>query len=183
MFRTCLRELRRICGIYHTLPPSHTIPDSLLDIISEPTVRGFYGDVHKGSLNNSTVRVKRLLTSSEGAGQNFTKVQYPRCHLHPFTNVVKTQNFYEEAVAWKHLGHPNIVSLLGITITAPPFQLVSDWISGENLTEYIGNNPGTDELGLVSHPPASGGSCAYPPQDIWDHQRPRMSSLPQRGSR
>ena len=54
---------------------------------------------------------------------------------------------------WKRLGHPNIVPLLCITITPP--QLVSDWIPGGNLTEYIKNHPGADQLGLVGILPAS----------------------------
>jgi len=59
------------------------------------------------------------------------------------------QNFYEEAVTWKYLKHANIVPLLGITITPSSFQLISDWIPGGNLTEYIKNHPGADRLGLV----------------------------------
>jgi len=48
---------------------------------------------------------------------------------------------------WKRLAHPNVAPLLGVTID--PIQLVSDWMSGGNLTEYIANNPDTDRLGLV----------------------------------
>jgi len=49
----------------------------------EPVI--FY-DVHRGSLK------QRLFTSSERAGQDFTKVRYPCCHLHPFTNIAKTHS-------------------------------------------------------------------------------------------
>ena len=49
---------------------------------------------------------------------------------------------------WKHLGHPNIVPLLGVTIT--PFQFVSVWMPGGELSEYIGLHPHADRLGLVS---------------------------------
>ena len=67
------------------------------------------------------------------------------------------QNFYEEAVAWKCLEHPNIVPLLGINITPSPPQLISGWISGGNLTEYIKDHPGADRPGLVGAPPTSDG--------------------------
>lgn len=43
--------------------------------------------------------------------------------------------------------HPNIVPLLGSTIT--PFQLISDWMPGGDLLEYIKNNPDAYRLGLV----------------------------------
>ena len=49
---------------------------------------------------------------------------------------------------WKHLTHPNIVPLLGVTID--PFQLVSGWISGGDLPDYIRRNPSADRLRLVS---------------------------------
>ncbi|KAF9645406.1 kinase-like protein [Thelephora ganbajun] len=49
---------------------------------------------------------------------------------------------------WKRLTHPNIVPLLGITIT--PFQLISGWMSGGDLSEYIKNNSDADRIGLLS---------------------------------
>ena len=48
---------------------------------------------------------------------------------------------------WKHLRHPNIVPLLGITVT--PLQLISDWISGGVLQDYIKGHPDVDRLRLV----------------------------------
>jgi len=52
---------------------------------------------------------------------------------------------------WKHLTHPNIVPLFGITPV--PLQLVSEWIPGGDLSEYIKNYPGADRLGLVGASP------------------------------
>ena len=57
------------------------------------------------------------------------------------------QTFHQVAVNSKHLAHPNIVPLLGVTIDPP--QLISDWMSGGNLTDYITNNPDTNRLHLV----------------------------------
>jgi len=57
---------------------------------------------------------------------------------------------------WKRLAHPNIVHLLGITIA--PLQLISNWMSGGDLSEYIKKHPDTDRLGLVGVP----SFCAYP---------------------
>ena len=50
----------------------------------------------------------------------------------------------------KRLAHPNIVPLLGITIT--PLQLISEWMPGGNLTECIEERPDADRLGLVGFP-------------------------------
>jgi len=51
---------------------------------------------------------------------------------------------------WKHLEHKNIVRLLGVT--SAPLQLVSEWIPGGDLTEYVKKHPGADRLGLVGVP-------------------------------
>jgi len=51
---------------------------------------------------------------------------------------------------WKYLTHPNILPLLGVTLT--PFQLISTWMPGGHLPEYIEKNPGTDRLQLVGIP-------------------------------
>lgn len=44
----------------------------------------------------------------------------------------------------------NIVPFRGVT-SAPP-QLISDWMSGGDLLQYINGNPGADRLGLVCFP-------------------------------
>ena len=49
---------------------------------------------------------------------------------------------------WKRLKHENIVPFIGITST--PFQLISKWMDGGHLREYIGKHPGVSRLGLVS---------------------------------
>ena len=52
---------------------------------------------------------------------------------------------------WKHSTHPNIIPLLGIIPT--PLQLISEWISGGYLTEYIKKHPDVDRLALVGVSP------------------------------
>ena len=64
----------------------------------------------------------------------------------------KSQEFCQEAVVWKRMVHPNIVPLLGIT-TSPLYQMISDWMPGEDLPEYVKKYPGADLRGLVCIPP------------------------------
>ena len=58
------------------------------------------------------------------------------------------QTFHQVTVVWKHLTHPNIVPLLGVTINPP--QLISDWMPGGDLTEYVASHLDTDRIRLVS---------------------------------
>ena len=48
---------------------------------------------------------------------------------------------------WKRLTHPNVLPLLGVTVT--PLQLISYWMPGGDLQEYIKKNSDADRLGLV----------------------------------
>ena len=52
---------------------------------------------------------------------------------------------------WKHLKHPNIVPLMGVTLT--PLQLISDRMSGGEMSGYIKKHPDVDRLKLVGVPP------------------------------
>ena len=60
---------------------------------------------------------------------------------------------------WKRLTHPNIVHLLGVTLT--PLQLISDWMSGGDLPEYIEKYPDADRLGLVGVRPVISASRSF----------------------
>jgi serine/threonine protein kinase len=78
---------------------------------------------------------------------------------------------------WKHLEHNNIVPFLGITME--PFQLVSEWMSGGNLSEHIRDHPDANRLGLVSLPSFVFHSIFTPALGIRYRRRPALSSLSQ----
>ena len=52
---------------------------------------------------------------------------------------------------WKYLKHQNVVRFRGVAST--PLQLISDWMPGRDLTEYVGSHPSADRVGLVGVPP------------------------------
>ena len=55
-------------------------------------------------------------------------------------------------IAWKSLSHPNILPLLGVSISTDPrsFRIVSDWMRNGNVMEYTRSNPEVNRLQLVS---------------------------------
>jgi len=126
----CLSELKQICGARAILPTSYTLSSHNLTISSEPFASGGYGDVYQATLDGSRVRVKR--------------VRVPHQRYLPTAQ----KAFCEGAITWKRLAHPNVLSLLGFTIT--PLQLVSDWMPNGDLPEFIENHPGADLIRLLS---------------------------------
>lgn len=92
-----------------------------------------------------------------------------------------SQIFCKEAIMWKHLSHPNIVPLLGVTII--PFQLISSWMTGGTLLEYIKTNPNADRLGLVGAPTARFRPTLTLTPGVRRRQGPPLPSLLQRDPR
>jgi len=52
-------------------------------------------------------------------------------------------------VTWKALRHPNVLSLLGVTISETRFVVVSEWMENDNINKFVERNPDADRLGLV----------------------------------
>jgi len=50
---------------------------------------------------------------------------------------------------WKRLIHVNIVPFIGVI--SSPLQIVSEWMSGGDLTTHIKSNPEANRISLVSH--------------------------------
>ena len=51
---------------------------------------------------------------------------------------------------WKSLQHPNVLPLMGVTMTEVHFAMVSEWMADGNIREFIKAYPDEDRLGLVS---------------------------------
>ena len=52
-------------------------------------------------------------------------------------------------MAWRTLRHPNILPLLGVTMTNDRLVMVSEWMANGNINEFVEANMSTDRVGLV----------------------------------
>ena len=59
------------------------------------------------------------------------------------------QRFCGEAVAWKHLRHPNVLPLLGVTVSERRFAMVSEWMEYGNINEFIEKDKRVNRAELV----------------------------------
>ena len=66
--------------------------------------------------------------------------------------LVLTQGLCREVLIWKRLSHPNVLPLLGVSMSKNPqyFHIVSEWMPNGNVKEYIRSNPKANRLRLVS---------------------------------
>ena len=60
-----------------------------------------------------------------------------------------SQSFCREGVAWKHLRHPNILPLLGVSLNECRFALVSEWMENGNINDFIKRDQDANRTKLV----------------------------------
>ncbi|KAF9781558.1 kinase-like domain-containing protein [Thelephora terrestris] len=114
----CLAVLCRICGRQGLLPTALQIPISYnrSDI---PLYRGGFADVWKGKLQGRHVAVKVI-------------------RIYSTTNSAKViSRFCKEVITWNALRHPNVLSLIGVTMTKGEFAMTSEWMMNGNINEFV----------------------------------------------
>ena len=52
-------------------------------------------------------------------------------------------------MTWNALRHPNVLPLVGVTMTETRFVMVSEWMARGNINDLVKADPKVDRLGLV----------------------------------
>lgn len=65
------------------------------------------------------------------------------------TNSCISQRFCKEVVTWKALHHPNVMPLLGVTMTETQFMMASEWVDNGNINEFVKADANVNRLELV----------------------------------
>ena len=75
--------------------------------------------------------------------------------------LLSTQRLCREVLIWKRLSHPNVLPLLGVSVSKSPqhFRIISEWMPNGNVMEYIKSNPEANRLRLVR-------SASYIPREV-----------------
>ncbi|KAF9784798.1 kinase-like domain-containing protein [Thelephora terrestris] len=70
--------------------------------------------------------------------------------IHEDTNRI-SKELCREIIGWKHLSHPNILPLLGVSVSLDPdsFRILTRWMINGNITEYARSNPEVNRLQLL----------------------------------
>lgn len=56
---------------------------------------------------------------------------------------------FQEIVTWRHLSHPNVLPVLGISPKLFPLCVVTEWMTNGNITEFTSKHPEVNRLRLV----------------------------------
>ncbi|KAF9789473.1 kinase-like domain-containing protein [Thelephora terrestris] len=125
LFRKALRMLQSACSYHEVLPQSCFILGRTLSNRGVPSAAGGSAGLHEGRFDGKKVWIRALRPN------------------------VQCKISYGGAVVWKRLQHPNIVSLIGIPAEISPFEMVCDWMGHGSITEYVGQHPEVDRIGLL----------------------------------
>jgi hypothetical protein len=55
-------------------------------------------------------------------------------------------------MTWRTLRHPNVLPLIGVTMSETQFAMVSDWMVDGNINDFVKAHPDANRLALVSSP-------------------------------
>ena len=143
--------LSKICKAHSIVPASYLLR---LDFIRIDRVRygGGSADVYSGTYLRFPVAIKFLRTYKWDSDRTFKVCPIVLMH-HLYSP--STQHLCREVVGWKHLSHPNILPLMGISVLADPhcFLILTEWMSNGSVIQYARSNPRENRLQLVSSPP------------------------------
>lgn len=59
------------------------------------------------------------------------------------------QKFCKEVIMWKCLNNPNVLPLLGATMSDKRFTMISKWMDNRNINEFIQEHESVDRFELV----------------------------------
>jgi serine/threonine protein kinase len=105
--------------------------------------------VSDGTYQGRTVAIKCLNVNEGNSGKVF---KVPWINVPNHCCLAFTQVFCREVIVWKHLSHPNVLPLLGVSISpdARRLRILTDWMDNGNVTQYTRSNLKANRLELVS---------------------------------
>jgi len=139
--------LYKICGRQALLPRSLGIP-LCYDPTEAPLRCGGFADVWKGTHRGQEVAAKALRVRSTNDFERIRKVGCPRFVCKSIDRR-PVQGFCREVVAWGALHHPNVLPLLGVTMSENQLVMVAEWMEKGNINEFVKADPNADRLELV----------------------------------
>ena len=142
--------LRKLSNRTGHLPESYLLSEKF-DISGKIIASGGFADVRMGVFKGKNVAVKTLRVSLSDDKGKIRRVRKRVARFPPGCLYV-VQHFCKEVSMWKNLSHPNVLNLIGVsdTLEEGRFSMVSEWMAGGNIVEYVRNNAG-NHLRLVGH--------------------------------
>jgi serine/threonine protein kinase len=141
-----LNKLCKTCSRHRVIPKSMHIPDCSKG--AEEIDRGGFANVSRGTYKGRRVAIKVVRVCLMDDLDVILSVSFFTCIVVPVW-MNGSQRFCREAVAWKHLRHPNVLPLLGVTVSERRFAMVSKWMAYGNINEFVEKDEHINRTELV----------------------------------
>jgi len=128
------------------IPNSMHIPDCSEG--SMEVASGGYANVSRGTYEGRQVAIKVVRVYVTSDLDLILSVSVVFC-VTVTVWVNMSQRFCREGVAWKHLRHPNILPLIGVTVSNQRFAMISVWMENGNINEFVGKDRHVNRIELV----------------------------------
>lgn len=145
---TFMRDLWTRLYVYALLRGLYVFPD--VEVSAEsPEYESFgFVDVWKGNSHGNPVCIKAIRTRNSANLQKIKMVHDSFIPV-PSTNSPPHQTFCHEVGGCKHFSHPNVLPVVQVSEALFPFCIMSPWMPGGNVMQYIQKNPSVNRLMLV----------------------------------
>ncbi|KAF9790663.1 kinase-like domain-containing protein [Thelephora terrestris] len=132
LWRQSLRLIRKLSKTQGILPTPYILQREDIHV-GEIRFEGGFGIVSDGEYQGNNVAIKLIKVDE-------------RVHDKAFKRLCR------EVIVWKHLSHPNILPLLGVSISINPhsFRILTEWMPNGNVSRYTEVNPTANRLQLLS---------------------------------
>ncbi|KAF9789222.1 kinase-like domain-containing protein [Thelephora terrestris] len=127
--RELLNSLCKTCDRLRMLPKSMHLEGRPTEGLVEVNSGG-HAVIFRAEHSGRSVAVKTI---------RITSSTFDKCH----------REFCREAVAWRHLRHPNILPLLGVDLEPRRLSMVSEWMDHGNINEYLKRHQKVNRLQLL----------------------------------
>ena len=145
-----LNALCKMCSLQRTIPKSMHMENCLNEDSTEDDDEG-RANMFRGKHKGLPVGVKIVHLYLTGDFGKYLSVSILKHALRKFSLTQGSQEFCREAVAWKHLQHPNILPLLGVNLERRQLAMISEWMDHGNINKYVENHEGVNRVQLVSN--------------------------------
>jgi serine/threonine protein kinase len=136
-----------MCGRHGILPTSIQVVVSC-DRTGLPFRRGGFAEVWKGKHGDLDVAVKviTMYQNSDVRGKIGASFLVSSLRINVLT---VPQDFCKEALVWKSLRHPNVLPLIGVSVSERQFAMISELMENGNVNDYVKANPNVDRVRIV----------------------------------
>lgn len=147
-FSRLLRRLQHYCRLSGRTPSSCELREEITLVNPIAIGRTAISDVFQGRAGDLLIAVK----VPRMTGGKMATVKRVGGSTDPVTSSKSTESatktLYNEAVVWKHLRHPHIVSFVGVSMYGG-ISLISEWMTHGTIMTFLGDHPKANRLKYV----------------------------------